>query len=129
MSATRLAHTRSGRRAARNIRRGFTLIEMIVAIMVFGVGVLSLAAGAGLVATTLGSAAQQTRVANIVQSRFDKLRVTACTTLSSGSEGNRGVLESWTVTEIPRARRVTVVAQFYRDHRLKTQNFEMSVPC
>jgi prepilin-type N-terminal cleavage/methylation domain-containing protein len=129
MNPRRVASKARLRSRLRNIRRGFTLIEMIVAIMVFATGVLSLAAGATVVATMLGGAAQQTRVATIVQSRFDQVRVTACNQLSSGSQTTRGVVESWNVTDIPRGRRVTVAVQYYREHRLKSQNFETSIPC
>ena len=129
MNTERIGRKASPRLRRRNMRRGFTLIEMIVAIMIFAVGVLSLTAGSTVVATMLAGAAQQTRVAGIVQSRFDKVRVNACNQLSSGSQGTRGVLESWTVTNIPRGRQLTVAVQYYREHRLQPQPFQRSIPC
>ena len=78
--------------------RGFTLVELMVAVMVMTVGVLGLASTAGVVTRLMGGAARQTIAANIVQARFEKLRHTSCAQLTAGTATTRHVSERWTVS-------------------------------
>ncbi|MBX6331173.1 MAG: prepilin-type N-terminal cleavage/methylation domain-containing protein [Gemmatimonadaceae bacterium] len=88
----------STRRAPRRrARRGFTLIELVVAIMIMTVGVLGLASTATVVARQLGGAAQQTIAANVAARRLELLRSRHCTALASGSAVTRGMTEHWGV--------------------------------
>jgi type IV pilus modification protein PilV len=95
---------RLARRAVRprraTARAGFTLVELVVAILVLTIGLLGLASTAAVVTRQMGSAAQQTIAAQTAQSRFEQLRSNYnCAALSDGSaNAGKNVTETWTVT-------------------------------
>ena len=78
--------------------RGFTIVEVLVAIVIMALGVLGLAGTAGSVSRLIGGGAQQTLAANIAMSRFEQLRSTACSNVVAGTATMRGMTESWGVT-------------------------------
>ena len=90
-----------GRRVVGN-RAGFTLVELLVAMMVFAVGMLGLAATAGSVTRMMGGAKRQTIAAAVAQSRLERLRSSPCASIVSGSEVVRGINNSWTVSAVAR---------------------------
>ena len=105
------ANSKSRRRPARlpaaaalANRDGFTIVEIIVAIMVLSVGVLGLAATAAVVQKQMGSGERQAAAAAIAQSRFDKLTsvncATAVTSPDSATWRAGHVKEVWTVEQI-----------------------------
>lgn len=80
--------------------RGFTLVELMVAIMVMTVGVLGLASTAGVVTRLMSGGARQAIAANVVQTRFELLRNRRCTWLAAHTPGDtttRGIHEKWVV--------------------------------
>jgi prepilin-type N-terminal cleavage/methylation domain-containing protein len=79
-------------------RAGFTLVELVVAMMLFTVGLLALASGAGGVVRLMDMSNRQTLAATMAKSRFETLRSTSCATLASGSSTTRGMTETWTVS-------------------------------
>jgi prepilin-type N-terminal cleavage/methylation domain-containing protein len=83
----------SVRRRAR--RRGFTLVELIVAILVMTIGILGLASTAGVVTRLMSGAERQTIAANVAQARFELMRNRLCTSLSAGTATTRRVREKW----------------------------------
>ncbi len=80
--------------------RGFTLVELMLSLMLFTVGILSLTATSAVVVRMMGGARQQTIAATMAQSRFERLRGLACSApaLTGGSATARGIAETWTVT-------------------------------
>jgi prepilin-type N-terminal cleavage/methylation domain-containing protein len=96
-------------------QRGFTIIEILVAITILSVGLLSLAAGSGAVYRMLGQGKRATRAGAMALGRMEILRRTAnstnprCTSLASGTASYAGsVSESWTVSGSGNLRSVTV---------------------
>ena len=83
-------------------REGFTIVEIIVAIMVLSVGVLGLAATAAVVQKQMAAGERQAAAAAIAQSRFDMLTSINCKSanLVGGTQSwrNGHVKETWTVT-------------------------------
>ena len=59
-------------------RQGFTLVDLIVAIVILSIGVLGLASTAAVVTPQIGGGAQQTRAATVAQTRFEELRSMPC---------------------------------------------------
>lgn len=120
------------------LRPGFTLVELIVAIVILVIGVLGLASTAGVVTRQMTGASQQTVAANIAMSRFEQLRAVNCNALtvpSTGTARSRGVIEVWTVSQgnsvnpsVPTLV-LTDTVKFYSGGRIKTRAFRSVRPC
>jgi prepilin-type N-terminal cleavage/methylation domain-containing protein len=87
-------------------RRGFTIVEVIVAIMILAIGVLGLAATSGVVTRQLGRGNLQTIASTVAQSRFDSLASVPCANLAptsgvnqTGTANTRGIRESWVISD------------------------------
>jgi len=81
-----------------------SLIELMVAIVLLGVGMLGMAGVSLTVGKQFGNAARQSDAAMVVQSRIDSLSSVACQTLApsgpvSGSTLTRGIKEKWTIAD------------------------------
>ena len=69
-------------------RNGFTLIEVVGALMIFSVGVLVLLSLTGVLSVQLNSAGKSTSVAAAVQNRLDSLAHLPYDSLVLGSSGD-----------------------------------------
>ena len=83
----------------RRARRGFTLIEMIIAIIVMSIGIMGLAGTASFVATQMGGGNAQTIAAAMVSKVSDSLAARRCSSLVSGNQTKRGVRIAWEVAD------------------------------
>ena len=110
-------------------RRGFTVVELIVAIMIFSVGALAMASTAAHVMTMMTSAQSRTIAAAVAENRIERLRVLPCAAQTSDSTTTRGVSERWTVVPGSRADDVTVRVVFTADHQAKAQVYRTFLPC
>ena len=91
------AHVITRTRGARiRRRRGFTIVEVIAAVVVLAVGVLGLAGTAAMVTRLLGQGDRQTDAAVMARQRFEQLRATRCPTVG-GSVASNNMTERWTV--------------------------------
>jgi prepilin-type N-terminal cleavage/methylation domain-containing protein len=121
-----MRHRKIGRRR----RRGFTLIEMIIAIIVMTIGVMGLASTAGYVAQQMGSGNMQTVAAALSAKVADSLSSRKCGSLVAGNQTKRGVTVSWTVTPATRTRTVDqTVTYTQRRGSTKTISYRMVVQC
>jgi len=78
-------------------RPGLTLVEVIIAILVFAIGALGLAATSAAVVRQLASTAQRSRAAQVAATREEKTHAATCGS-ASGSEIVAGVVDTWQVT-------------------------------
>src|SRR5262245_43524907 len=99
---------RQYRNARPRSRRGLTLIEMIIAIIVTSLGVIALAGTASYVGTQMGGGRIQTIASAMSTKIADSLSSRRCPSLVNGSQTNRGVTVAWTITQGVPARTVTV---------------------
>jgi hypothetical protein len=114
-------------------RRGASLVELIVAMLLLSVGLFSVLGTSGSVSESLGGGMRQTLAASIAQARIDSLTSIGCQSLttggatSSGSSTLRGIEESWSVEDgrNVKAIRVSVTVPGRRDPIL----YETIIPC
>lgn len=91
--------------APRGSRRGLTLIELMVAMLILNVALLALAGLGATVSKQMRSGAIQTRAALRVQSRLDSLAsIQPCQNLLTtgvpvGSLTKDGITEKWRITD------------------------------
>ena len=85
-------------------RRGATLIELLVALLLLDLALLSLASISALAARRIGEDRRMRRSVTAASNRIESLVAGPCATMSSGSAVlERGLTESWTVGAIPGA--------------------------
>jgi len=119
------------RRAALKSRGGFTIIELVVAIIIMTVGVLALATGAAGVAKQMRDGNQAALAAVVGQARMETIRSLGCSSLSSNTATTRGMTEKWNVVWISaRARAVTETVTYVPRARVsRTVAWRSVVPC
>lgn len=88
------------RESARGSRGGFTLVELIVAMLMLTIGLLGLAGVGAVVLKQMKGGTYQTIAASIAQSRFEQMEGDACATIVGGSATVRGMSETWTVAAL-----------------------------
>ena len=103
-------------------RSGFTIVELLVAVVILGVGLLALAAGMGSVTSTLNGSRISTEAVQLATRRMDRLRAasrsttTPCTSTIFASSAapltNAGVTTTWVVPPSGVLRRVLVIASY-----------------
>ncbi len=88
------SHLRSPRR-----RAGLTIVEVLVALVILGVGLLGMAGSSALLLRTATSAALEQRAVRRLELRLASLIANGCGRAMSGTQENAsdGVLERWTV--------------------------------
>lgn len=91
------------------MKHGFTLPEVLVAILVFAIGILGLASSGTFIAIQAGEARAITEGAILAGRVLDSLRAIPCTSASSGQlSGARSATVRWTAS--PSSRSLTVDA-------------------
>lgn len=125
---------RSRRRRTARPRRGFTIIELMVAIVIISIGLLALAAGSGATVQEMELARHRTATSLIVQARLEKLRASYfCTSFASGTTTVApAYAEKWTVSAYSGSRTKEVADTVaYKDRKGKTKRFGIVavLPC
>ena len=126
-------------RAAVHGRSGFTVMELLVAIVILSIGLLGLAATSGIVMRMIGGGGHQTVAANVALARFEQMRGLSCGRITGGSAMSRNVQESWSVTPVgpvaaPRAMDVRLTITYQTNMRLggsssRTQTYRSQIVC
>ena len=111
-------------------RKGFTLVELMVSVMMISVGLLGLLSSSAAVAQMVGKSGRQSVAASVAETRFEKLRSSDCTLLSGGSGAPRlGVQEAWTVQRVSRAVIVTDSVRYDDRGTVRSHGFQSVIPC
>ena len=79
-------------------RRGFSLVEVVIAMLVFAVGGLGLAASAAAIAKQIAASGLRADAATIARSRSEAAHGAWCGSFSSGVAVMAGVRSEWSVT-------------------------------
>ena len=109
-------------------RGGLTLIEVIVAILLFSVGALGMAAASAAITRQMTLSLLRSRAASIARDRDETAHAAGCAGISSGSEAKQGVISRWTVTS---GVMVSIDQEVERRgiHQQVTDHFLSAVPC
>jgi len=83
----------------RTARRGYTLVEVIIALMVFTTGALALAAGSAVVVREMHASRVRAEAGRLIASRLEIVQST-CPLASSGGETQGSVRSEWTVVPL-----------------------------
>ena len=116
-------------------RRAFTLLEVLVALVILGVGVTALSGNAALVSRLVGDGTRLNLAATIATARFEQLRGLPCLGVASGTAITHGVQEHWTAAPLSGAGRTSAleielaVTYRLRAGPVRTQRFRGAVPC
>jgi prepilin-type N-terminal cleavage/methylation domain-containing protein len=91
-------------------KRGFSLVEILVAVTLLGVAMMSLAGAAALGVSQMGKARQDLHYSADVQQVVDSLVGVGWNKVTSGSSTIRGRAVSWTLTTVnPNSQKVDVM--------------------
>jgi type IV pilus assembly protein PilV len=126
--------------SARSAQGGFTLVELLVAMVVLGIGITALVGTSALVTRQIGRGRIVTVANQLANQKLDELRRAAaiksggnhCTNaaFASGSSGpTRSVTLNWTVGASGAARNVTVTASYPVRNGTKTFQIATVVGC
>jgi len=110
-------------------REGFTLAELLVALMVFSVGALAMVATSANVMTLITASKNRVNAASVAASRFERLRAQPCSAHRTDSATTRGITEAWQVVKLAKADDVTVRVTFPANHRVQTRIYRSFLQC
>ena len=107
---------------------GYTLIELIVALLLFSIGGLALSSTAAVIGRQLNTDGLRERAARIAATRIEALRV-GCAAASSGREVVSGIESRWSVSTA--ASRVSVIEQvrYATWEGERTDSYAALLPC
>jgi type IV pilus modification protein PilV len=94
------------------MRRGFTLIETLVALLLLEIGMLGLAATSAVVARDLAVAHRTTRAQMLARNRLESLEANACEANAGASVAPGGYDVSWIVQAAGKRRTLSVRVAF-----------------
>ncbi|GMV06481.1 MAG: hypothetical protein AMXMBFR53_27570 [Gemmatimonadota bacterium] len=92
-------------------RGGFTLVEVVVAVVVLSVGALALLGSSRVSATSLRRAVLETRVTRLLETEVERLRSAPLGTLANGTTTYPEGSTAWTVTDSVTYLRVELVVR------------------
>jgi prepilin-type N-terminal cleavage/methylation domain-containing protein len=109
-------------------RAGLTLIEVIVAMLLFSTGALALAAGTATITRQMTVSLLRSRSAAFARTRSESAHARGCSGIASGSETRDGIRSAWTISG---STAVTLDQLLERRGigRLETDRFLSTIPC
>lgn len=114
----------------RRARRGITLVEILVSVILIAVALGGALNSAGAVATQMGGGMRHTVAASMAQTRLDSLASLSCAQLTDGLYGSvttRGVKEDWKVVDGRNIKTLSVTLTIPR--RVQKPTYTTVIPC
>lgn len=108
---------------------GFTLTELVVALMLLTVGVLALSSTATVVAYEAAASGRSERAAGVALARLESLRSDGCDRASGGSATQGGLTERWTVRQSHGAAITVVDVTVAQRGRELSHRYMAGFPC
>ncbi|HEX2717465.1 MAG TPA: prepilin-type N-terminal cleavage/methylation domain-containing protein [Gemmatimonadaceae bacterium] len=114
-------------------RAGFTIIEIMVAVVILSIGILGLAATAAVVTRQMTGAVHQNVAANVAYSRMERIRTGNCVAMLDSSSTTpvttRNVSESWVVQRLDNAIGVDLTITYKVRGQQRKQFYHSEFPC
>ena len=110
--------------------RGFSLVELMVAILILTVGILGLAATSAQVEQMMGWGDRIGGSAMAASARLETLRATPCASLASSGSSTSGIYSlSWTVTASGTLRTITVTVTYPNGRSARSDVYQTLRSC
>ncbi len=110
--------------------RGFSLVEVIVAILILTVGILGLAATAGQVQRMVGWGGRYGASAAVANAQLEQLRATPCVSLAASGTATKGIYTlSWTVASSGNLRTFTLTVTYPNGRYTRSDVYETQRSC
>ena len=108
---------------------GYTLIEVVVALLMFTVGALALVATSAVVGRELNANAIRERAGRMAESRLEMLGA-RCRGATGGREARGGIESEWSV-DFPDSAHVGLLESIVYPTRrgIRTDSYRVTVPC
>ena len=110
-------------------RRAWTLVELLVALMIFSVGALAMVATSANVITLTTASKNRALAASLAAARFELMRSQPCASHTSDSTKTEGINQSWQVVKLSKADDVTVRVTFVANRRSQTRIYRSFITC
>lgn len=111
-------------------RRGFTLVEVLVAVVLIDVGVLALVAGLAVVARREMGMRSRVAASRAAENRIQSLVAGPCVAASGSANGERGLAEWWSAQLVPGGQReLRDSVEFFVDGVRHHTVMRTRVPC
>lgn len=113
----------------RKVRSGFTLIEVIVAIVILATGALALAGSAAVTVRRMAEAARRTAAVSMARSRAEISLALPCGSLASGSETAGAVRSEWVVSPGSASAELSQRVSYPTFRGERSDDFLTAAPC
>jgi prepilin-type N-terminal cleavage/methylation domain-containing protein len=108
---------------------GYTLIEVVIALLVFTVGALALAASSAIIAQAMATNAFRERAGRVAVSRIALIK-SECRFAASGSEKIQQMESTWSVARADRSKvSVTESVSYASPRGSRTQSYRTTLWC
>ena len=118
------------------MRRGFSLIEVMIAIVILAVGILALAGTAGAVTKMIARGGRMGSSSVVAEDQLESLRFGICTSFPGNTTGtqtgtatNGRYSLSWTTTASAWARTVRLSVAYPNGRSTRTDVYETMISC
>jgi prepilin-type N-terminal cleavage/methylation domain-containing protein len=111
--------------------RGFTIVEVLIAVIILTVGLLGLASTAAYVTRMIAQGNRYTEAATLANRRLELLRGGGCSTMANGSNITGRYTVTWTVTSIVsgKGRQIQLTVTSPTTYGTRTDSFTGTVIC
>ena len=111
------------------MRPAFTIVELLVAIVIFTIGLVALAATSGLVAAHVEDGGRLTAAAHAARTVLDSLGARRCDAIVGGSAARDRISVEWTVSRDSSAAQVELIAGAVLRRGTRRDAYRLVVPC